>query len=110
MTTTLNAADPYVVVINLFSVEPDKAEQLLKVLCDGTEQAINKRPGFISANFHMAMDKKTVTNYAQWRSRADIDAMMADAASRQQLTKAGELATKVEPVFYELRATYMATA
>ncbi len=32
--------------------------------------------------------------------------MMADPASRKQLKKAGEIADRVDPIFYELRETH----
>jgi hypothetical protein len=59
--------------------------------------------GFISANFRMATDKKYVTNYAQWRSPADLDATMSDPQSREALTRASEAADSVEPILYQLR-------
>ncbi len=33
-------------------------------------------PGFISANLHVSADRRHIANYAQWRSRADYDAML----------------------------------
>lgn len=104
--TILDAEAGYVVIINTFSVDPTKADELLSVLIEGTEQGVSKRPGFISANWHMAKDKRHVTNYAQWRSQADIDAMMADPDVRKHLRKADGLADRVEPIFYELRRTF----
>jgi heme-degrading monooxygenase HmoA len=32
-------------------------------------------PGFISASIHKSFDGKKVVNYAQWKSRADFEAM-----------------------------------
>ena len=104
--TILDANADYVVIINTFRVDPAKADELLSVLIEGTEQGVSKRPGFISANWHMAIDKRHVTNYAQWRSQADIDAMMADPDVRKHLQKADGLADRVEPIFYELRGTF----
>jgi|GEM_PF-3292069 len=58
----------------------------------------------------MAKGKKYVTNYAQWRSQADIDSMMADPEIRKQLKQAGELADSVNPILCELRGTFKAAA
>ncbi|WP_313195178.1 antibiotic biosynthesis monooxygenase family protein [Shinella zoogloeoides] len=104
--TILDADAGYVVVINTFSVDPDKAEDLLKVLSETTEQTIGKLPGFVSANFHVAKDRKYVTNYAQWSSEAALDAMMSDPASQEQLKKVGAIANRADPILYELRKTY----
>ena len=106
MTTQLDEADGYFVVINMFSVEPERADDLLKVLSDATEEDVSKRAGFVSANFHVSKDRKFVTNYAQWRSEADLNAMMADPKGRESLAAAGRIATKVDPVFYDLIRTY----
>ncbi len=104
--TILDADAGYLVIIKTFSVHPAKADELLSILIEGTEQGVSKRPGFISANWHMAKDKRHVTNYAQWRSQTDIDAMMADPDVRKHLQKADGLADRIEPIFYELRKTF----
>jgi quinol monooxygenase YgiN len=108
--TVLDADAQYVVIINTFSVDPAKAEELLNVLIKGTEEGVSKRPGFISANWHMAKDRRHVTNYARWRSLADIDATMADPEVQEHLRKVDGLAERVNPIFYELRGTYKPAA
>ena len=104
--TVLDADAGYVVIINTFSVDPAKADALLRVLIEGTEQGVSKQPGFISANWHMAKDRRHVTNYAQWRSQADIDRMMSNPDVRKHLQKADGLADRIEPISYELRGTF----
>lgn len=104
--TTLDPKNDYLTVINMFSVDPSKADDLLQALMDETEHRISKAPGFVSANFHVSKDRKYVTNYAQWRGQADLDAMMADAEGNQYFKRVRELADKVSPVFYDLRASY----
>ena len=90
-------------LINTFTVDPDKAEELLQVLSEATAHGMKQRPGFISANLHVSEDRKHVANYAQWRSKADVDAMMADPASKEHMEKAAGIASKFEPIYYELR-------
>lgn len=104
--TTLDPADDYVVLINTFTVEPDRAEDLLAALSQATEAGISRRPGFISANLHLSQDKRHVTNYAQWRTQADLDAMMADSAARTHMATAAAIATSFEPIYYSLRETF----
>ena len=106
--TTLDPADGYVVLINTFTVDPDRAEELLAVLSRATEEAVRQRPGFVSANFHVSEDRRHVANYAQWRSRADLDAMVADEAAAEHVREAAALAESFDPIVYELRATHEA--
>lgn len=106
--TTLDPNDHYYTLINTCTVEPDKAEELLKVLSEATAHGMKQRPGFISANLHLSEDRTHVANYAQWRSKADVDAMMADPASKEHMKKAADIATKFEPIYYELRENHEA--
>jgi len=64
------------VLINTFTVEPDRADDLLAILSRATEEATRHMPGFVSANLHVSRDKRHIANYAQWQS--DIEAMMAN--------------------------------
>lgn len=106
--TTLDITAGYVVLINTFTVDPSKAETLLAALSKATEQGMSQRPGFVSANLHISHDKKHVANYAQWRSKADVDAMMNDPAAQAHMREAGSIATAFEPIYYELRETHAA--
>ena len=106
--TTLDPDSHYLVLINTFTVEPDRAEDLLAALSSATENGMRQRPGFVSANLHVSDDGRHVTNYAQWRSREDLDAMMADPAARTHMQEAAGIATSFDPVYYELRETHAA--
>ena len=101
--TTLDPADGYVVLINTFTVDPDKAEDLLAELSLATETGMRRRPGFVSANLHISSDRRHVANYAQWRTQEDLDAMMADLAAQDHMRKAADIATSFDPIYYELR-------
>lgn len=101
--TILDPADGHVVLINTFTVDPDKAEELLKELSAATEHGMRQRPGFISANLHVSFDRKHVANHAQWRTKADNDAMMADPVGQAHMRRAAEIARSFEPIYYELR-------
>lgn len=106
--TTLDPSDDYVTLINTFAVDPTKADELLKILSDATEHGMRQRPGFISASLHVSLDKKHVANYAQWRSQADIDAMMNDPNAQTHMRKAAEMAESFDPIYYELRESHSA--
>ena len=106
--TILDPNDGYIVLINTFTVDPAKAEELLKCLSDATDQGMRQRPGFVSANLHMSRDRKHVANYAQWRSQADLDAMMQDPAAQGHMRKAAEIADAFDPIYYDLRESHSA--
>ena len=98
----------YVVLINTFTVDPDKAEALLSALSEATVHGMRERPGFISANLHLSRDRRHVANYAQWRSQADLDAMMSDPVARVHMGEAAGIADSFDPICYELRESHAA--
>jgi quinol monooxygenase YgiN len=84
--TTLDSEDHYATLINTFTVEPERAEQLLEVLSHATEETMR----------HLA-------NYAQWKSRADFEAMLKNPLAKGHMTEAAAIATSFTPILYELR-------
>ena len=107
---TLDPTSGHLVLINTFTVDPAKAEALLSALSQATEHGMRQRPGFISANLHISHDKRHVANYAQWRSQADLDAMMRDLTAQVHLREAAGIADSFEPIYYELRESHTADA
>ncbi len=105
---TLDPQSGYLVLINTFTVASAKADDLLRVLSQATEHGMRQRPGFISASLHVSRDKRHVTNYAQWRSQADVDAMMSDPTAKSHMEKAAGIADSFEPIYYNLSETHTA--
>lgn len=91
-----------IALINTFTVAPGKADALVELLDEATEQTMRHRPGFISANIHRSLDGTRIANYAQWRSKADFEAMMADPDARVHQRAAADLADGFDPVLYEI--------
>ncbi|MGH3931857.1 MAG: putative quinol monooxygenase [Pseudonocardiaceae bacterium] len=79
-------------LINVFEVDKSTQQELLTFLVEATEQVMRHRPGFISANLHTSFDGTRVANYAQWRSREDIEAALADPEAQRHMQRIGELA------------------
>jgi quinol monooxygenase YgiN len=100
---TLDPQDRYAVLINTFHVAPERAEELLAVLAEATQETMRFRPGFISANLHLSLDRARLVNYAQWRSRAHFEAMLQDPQARAHMKQAADIASSFDPVLYELR-------
>jgi quinol monooxygenase YgiN len=68
------------------------------------------RPGFVSANLHLSTDRTRIVNYAQWRSRADFQAMLQDPGASAHIAETGKVATSFDPVLFELRYSEQAEA
>lgn len=93
LSTAIRQDEPLVTLINVFTVEPAHQQRLVELLDDATEQVMRHRPGFVSANIHASLDGTQVANYAQWRSREDFEAMLADAEAQEHMQQARALAT-----------------
>jgi quinol monooxygenase YgiN len=102
--TNITTRGNAVTVINVFTVEPAKQDALVTLLTRATDETVRHMPGFISANIHRSVDGVRVTNYAQWRSRADLEAMLGHPAAIPHLKAATELATNVDPHVYDVSA------
>ena len=103
--TTISPSRKLVTLINVFTVDSSKQDELVKVLDDATERVIKDLPGFVSANIHRGLDGRHVVNYAQWESREAMDAMLAHPAAQQHLRDAAALAT-FEPDLYEVASVH----
>ena len=100
--TTLDPTDGYMILINTFTIEPAKAEVVLKVLEEATD-TMRQMPGFVSANLHLSCDRKRIVNYAQWRSEADFKMMLQNRDAQPHMKAAADLAESYEPVLYMLK-------
>ena len=100
--TTIDSSRSGVTLINVFTVAPERCDDLLALLKTATEDVMRHVPGFVSANLHRAFDGTRVTNYAQWESRAAFEAMLADPAAREHMGKAAELADSFDANLYEV--------
>jgi hypothetical protein len=67
-----------VTLINVFKVDSRDQARLVALLTEATERFVQHAPGFIFARLHRSLDGTKVTTDAEWRSRADYEAMRAD--------------------------------
>jgi quinol monooxygenase YgiN len=88
-------------LINVFTVSPEKQQELVTLLIDATQQTMRHLPGFISANVHRSLDGKKVVNYAQWRSMADFEAMRKNPEAVPHMQAAAALA-QFDPILCEV--------
>ncbi len=101
--TTLDPSAGYVTIINTYAVAPERAEALVDLLVGATAEILRYVPGFVSANFHMNLDRTQVVNYAQWRSREALAAAGADPKVAARIREAAKLVDSFTPILYELR-------
>jgi quinol monooxygenase YgiN len=94
-----------VTLINVFTVDPGRQQELVELLARATEDSVRHAAGFISARLHRSLDGTKVTMYAQWRSNEDYQAMRLDPAPLPYLQKALAIAT-FEPGMYEVVQTF----
>jgi quinol monooxygenase YgiN len=71
-----------IVLINVFTVEPQNQGRLVDLLARATVGTVNRAPGFISATLHRSLDGTKVTMSSQWRSAEDYQAMRRDPGRR----------------------------
>ena len=91
--TTISKDNNCVTLINVFTVEPENQGRLVEVLTEATEKVMAQQPGFISANLHKSLDGKRVTNYAQWASVEEYQAVLRNPEVASHMEEATQLAT-----------------
>ena len=90
-----------VTLINVFTVTPEKQDELIELLTDVSEHNVRHHKGFISASLHRGTDGKKVTMYAQWASVEDYQVMRQNSGPAPALEKALRIAT-FDPGMYEV--------
>lgn len=104
-TSTIDVGADCVTLINVFTVEPDHQARLIELLESATESVIRHQPGFISANLHAALDGVRVTNYAQWASVEDMQAMLENPACQPHLQECSAIAES-DPHVYRVASVH----
>jgi quinol monooxygenase YgiN len=91
-------------LINVFTVAPERQQDLVRALEEATERSIRHCPGFVSVNIHASLDGTRVVNYAQWESKEDLEAMLADPGSAGHIKQISALASS-DPQLYQVTTT-----
>jgi quinol monooxygenase YgiN len=98
---TIEAGRKLLTLINVFTVSPDKQQQLVQMLVDATDATMKTIPGFVSANIHRSLDGGKVVNYAQWASKAAFEAMRANPAAQTHMKAVAAIA-QFDPILCEV--------
>jgi quinol monooxygenase YgiN len=107
--SVITAHAEHATLINVFTVEPERAGQLADLLTQATEEVMQHVDGFISANIHLSTDGTRVVNYAQWRDAAAFQAMLQNSTAQQHMAQCAELATGYDPHLYTVESVHTAT-
>lgn len=99
--STIEKGKNVLTLVNIFTVDPDRQDQLVRLLVEAIERTMRHLPGFVSANIHRSLDGGKVINYAQWESMATFDAMRRNVNAQAHMTAAADLA-RYEAVFCEV--------
>jgi quinol monooxygenase YgiN len=102
---TIHMNETPITLINVFTVDPGRQQELVELLTRATELSVRHAPGFLSARLHRSFDGTKVTMYAQWRSEEDYLAMRGDSTPIPYLKQALAIAT-FEPGMYEVVQTF----
>ncbi len=105
MATTIATDQDVVTLVNVFTVSPERQQQLVDLLVQATRDTMNRLPGYVSANIHRSLDGTRVVNYAQWRRVEDFEAMLRNPTAQVHMRAAAEMADSFEPHLYEVAAT-----
>lgn len=106
--STITAHADHATLINVFTVQPERARELVDLLTAATEDVMQHIDGFISANIHLSTDGTRVVNYAQWRSAEAFQAMMSNPTARQHMGQCAEVADGFEPHLYTVESVHSA--
>ncbi len=106
--SVITAHADHATLINVFTVQPERARQLADLLTKATEDVMQHVDGFISANIHLSTDRTQVVNYAQWRSAEAMQAMLQNPTAREHMAQCAELADAFEPHLYTVESVHSA--
>jgi quinol monooxygenase YgiN len=74
--TSITKDNQVATLINVFTVDPKDQQRLVDLLTQATDSIIKHLPGFVSTSIHKSADGARVVNYAQWRAKSDLEAML----------------------------------
>ncbi|MDI3405015.1 antibiotic biosynthesis monooxygenase family protein [Streptomyces cavernicola] len=104
--TTIAAGAPVATLINVFTVDPGRQQELVDLLVHATEEVMQHMPGFVAANIHVSDDGTRVVNYAQWESESAFRAMLDDPGAQVHMRQAAAVAEHFDPHLYSVASVH----
>jgi hypothetical protein len=94
-----------VVLINVFHLDPDRAEAFVATQVSEYKRLQGVFPGSLSANLHLSLDRTRAINYAHFSSVETYLAMRDSPAFAEHLERLRGLVLKAEPQLYTVAYT-----
>lgn len=105
---TLDPNASKITTINVYTVSPERAEQVLKYLIHSAEETVRHQPGFLSFSFHLSLDRTQIVNYGQWESREAVMAARTNPQIVALMAETTKIAGPSNSMPYELRKSVKA--
>ena len=103
---TINKTQPTVTLVNPHVCKPERQQELTDLLVEAINTIYKNVTGFVSATIHQSSDGTRVTNYAQYRSREDVEAMWkANPAIPAFAKQIESVADSFDPHLYQVVET-----
>lgn len=100
--TTLDPRAGYITTINIYTVTPDRADEVLNYLIRSAEETVRHLPGFLSFNFHLSLDRIQIVNYGQWKDREAVMAARTNPKIVALMAETTRIAGPSSSMPYEL--------
>lgn len=99
--TTISTEQGVITLVNVFTVKPEEQQHLVDVLAEAAS-TMKTIHGYISSNLHKSLDGTKVTNYVQWESVEDFEAMLENPEAAPHMQEAARIAEGYEPDLYQV--------
>jgi C-6 monooxygenase len=106
--TMLDPGAGYIMTMNIYTVAPERVEEVLEYLVRSATETVRYLPGFVSMNFHVSLDRSQIVNYGQWKSREAMAAARENPKIVALMSETAKIAGSSKPVPYELRSSVAA--
>lgn len=89
---TISKEQNALTLVSLFTVAPEKQDELLDLLISCTDEFILSCTGFISATYHKSLDGKNVALYAQYENMEAFQGMINSEGGKRMMREGGAIA------------------
>jgi quinol monooxygenase YgiN len=100
----ISADQPVFTLITVHECTPDNQPQLVALLIEAANDIYRHLPGFVSASVHRSLDGLRVTNYAQWRTQAEFEAVRSHPEVAPFIERVRSLISRADAHLYVVTA------
>ncbi|RUT67923.1 antibiotic biosynthesis monooxygenase [Flavobacterium cupreum] len=89
---TISKEQNALTLVSLFTVAPEKQDELINLLVSCTDEFIASCPGFISATYHKSLDGNNVALYAQYENMEAFQGVINSEGGKRMITEGSKIA------------------